>query len=57
MSEITKVLIRILPFLVIIIVLNIRIKQKKISTSELAIQKPDSKKNILSGVSPSYYFA
>ena len=44
MSEITKVLIRILPFLVIIIVLNSRIKQKKISTSELAIQKPDSLK-------------
>jgi membrane protease YdiL (CAAX protease family) len=47
MNEILKVLIRILPFLIILIVLNIRIKQKKISNYELDLQKPNSTKKYL----------
>lgn len=45
MNEIVKVLIRILPFLIILIALRIRIKQKKISSSELDLQKPKSLKS------------
>lgn len=44
MIEIIKVLIRILPFLAVLIVLKIRVKQKKISASDLDLQKPNSKK-------------
>jgi membrane protease YdiL (CAAX protease family) len=47
MNEILKLLIRILPFLVILIVLKIRIKQNKISTYELDLKKPRSIQNYL----------
>ena len=42
MNEILKVLIRILPFLVILLVIKIRLKQKKITTAELDLQEPNS---------------
>ena len=42
MNEIVKVLIRILPFLVILFVIKIRIKQQKMTTAELDLQAPDS---------------
>ena len=45
MSEILKVLIRILPFLVIILVIKFRIKQKKITKEELDLQLPNSYSN------------
>jgi membrane protease YdiL (CAAX protease family) len=42
MSELTKILLRVLPFLVIIIVLIIRIKKGKLSKDNLAIRKPET---------------
>lgn len=43
MTELTKTLIRILPFVVIIVVLVIRIKKGKLSQDNLGLNPPDTK--------------
>ncbi len=43
MNELTKILIRILPFLIIIIVLIIRVKKGKLSKDDLGIRQPETK--------------
>lgn len=42
MNELTKILIRILPFLIIIIALTIRIKKGKLSKDDLGIRLPET---------------
>lgn len=43
MNELTKILIRIIPFLIIIIALSIRVKKGKLSKDDLGIRKPETK--------------
>jgi membrane protease YdiL (CAAX protease family) len=43
MNELTKILIRILPFLVIIIALTIRMRKGKLTKDDLGIRKPETK--------------
>jgi membrane protease YdiL (CAAX protease family) len=47
MNEIIKSLIRVLPFVIILIVLKVRIKQNKITVGELDLQYPNSIKKSL----------
>jgi membrane protease YdiL (CAAX protease family) len=42
MNELTKILLRILPFLVVILVISIKVRKGDFSKEELGIQKPDS---------------
>ncbi len=42
MNELTKILLRILPFLVVILVISIKIRKGDFSKEELGIRKPDS---------------
>jgi membrane protease YdiL (CAAX protease family) len=42
MNELTKILIRILPFLVIIIALTIRVRKGKLTKDDLGIRKPET---------------
>ena len=42
MSELTKIMLRILPFVVIIFVISIKVRKGDFSKEELGIQKPDS---------------
>jgi membrane protease YdiL (CAAX protease family) len=47
MNELTKILIRILPFLIIIIALTIRVNKGKLSKDDLGIRKPETNLNAL----------
>jgi len=47
MNELTKILLRVLPFLIIIVALTIRVKKGKISKDDLGIRMPDSNLKVL----------